>query len=102
MRTIYIDSEFKCHVVNNGTMTAAETDFFDGKCDRFVEGHRFIPSEFKWTRQDGTVFQGEMISPWRDYNILTAYQEQYESMALNAEVIEKAAAYDILTEGAYV
>lgn len=102
MRTIYIDSEFKCHVTNDGTMTAVETDLFSGKCDRFIEGYRFIPAGRSWSRQDGVVFQGEMISPWKDYNILAAYQEQYESMVLNAEVIEKAAAYDILTEGAYV
>ena len=40
MRTIYIDSEFKCHVSNDGNMSAVETNFFDGKCDAFVEGHR--------------------------------------------------------------
>lgn len=102
MKTIYIDTEFKCHVQDDGTMTSIETDRFDGKCDRFIEGYRFVPSGQSWTRQDGAVFRGEMISPWKDYAILAAYQEQYESMALNADVIEKAAAYDILTEGAYV
>ena len=30
MKTIYIDSDFKCHLVDDGTMTAVETDFFDG------------------------------------------------------------------------
>lgn len=38
MRTIYIDSERKCHTIDDGTMTAVETDFFDGKCDTYVEG----------------------------------------------------------------
>ena len=102
MKTIYIDSDFKCHIQNDGVMTPIETDRFDGKCDRFIEGYRFVPAGSSWTRHDGAVFQGEMISPWKDYSILAAYQEQYESMMLNAEVIEKAAAYDILTEGAYV
>jgi len=32
MKTIYIDSDFKCHVSNDDTMRAVETDFFDGKC----------------------------------------------------------------------
>ena len=27
---IYIDADFKCHVSDDGTMTAVETDFFDG------------------------------------------------------------------------
>lgn len=102
MRKIYIDDQFICHTVNDGAMTAVDTDFFDGKCNKFVEGHRYIPSGSVWIRQDGAVFQGEMISPWKDYSILAAYQEQYEAMALNDDVIEKAAAYDILTEGAYV
>ena len=102
MRKIYIDSDFKCHVSEDPALIEIQTDFFDGKCNRFIEGYRFIPAGESWTRQDGAVFQGEMISPWMDYRILAAYQEQYESMELNAEVIEKAAAYDILTEGAYV
>ena len=33
MKKIYIDNGFKCHVTDDGTMTAIETDFFDGKCD---------------------------------------------------------------------
>ena len=78
MRTIYIDSEFKCHVSDDGTMAAAETDFFDGRCDMFVEGYRFIPEGESWTREDGTVFRGEMIAPWKPFDVLTAYQQEYE------------------------
>ena len=78
MRTIYIDSEFKCHTVNDGTMTAVETDFFDGKCDTFVEGYRFIPSGESWTREDGVVFLGEMIAPWKDFSELDKAQREYE------------------------
>lgn len=74
MRTIYVDSEFKCHVTNDGTMTAVETDFFDGKCDAFVEGYLLVPIDKTWTREDGEVFEGEMISPWKDCNALEAEQ----------------------------
>lgn len=88
MRTIYLDSEFKCHITNDGTMTAVETDFFDGKCDTFVEGYRFVPAGESWIREDGVVFTGEMVAPWMDYNILAAYQQQYETMQA-----ELAAAY---------
>ena len=101
MKTIYIDSEFRCHTSNDGTMTAVETDFFDNKCDKFIEGYRVIPEERAWIREDGRVFYGPMIAPWKDIRILNAYQEQYEQMAASG-VIEKAAAYDILTEGASV
>lgn len=79
MRTIYIDSEFKCHVTNDGTMTAVGTDFFDGKCQTFIEGYRFVPAGESWTREDGTVFHGEMIAPWADYSALAAAQTQYET-----------------------
>ena len=78
MRTIYIDSDFKCHVTDDGTMTAVETDFFDGKCDTFIEGYRFVPAGEVWTRPDGKVFKGEMIAPWKPYSDLAAYQLQYE------------------------
>lgn len=88
MRTIYIDSEFKCHISNDGTMTAVETDIFDGKCAAFIEGIRFVPDGESWTREDGVVFTGEMVAPWMDYNILAAYQQQYETMQA-----ELAAAY---------
>lgn len=78
MRTIFIDSDFKCHSVNDGTMTAVETDWFDGKCDAFIEGYRFVPSGERWTRSDGEVFTGEMIAPWKPYAELDAAQRQYE------------------------
>lgn len=99
MRTIYLDREFKCHVSDDGTMTSVSTDFFDGKCDSFVKGFRVIPAGQSWIREDGRVFNGEMIAPWTDYRILQAYQEQYKQMEVSSDIIEKAAAYDILMEG---
>lgn len=86
MRTIYLDSEFKCHITNDGNMTAVETDFFDGKCDTFVEGYRFVPAGESWTRPDGVVFHGEMIAPFKPYSELAAAQRQYE--ADQAELLE--------------
>lgn len=82
MRTIYIDSEFKCHVTNDGTMTEVETAFFDGKCDAFIEGYRFVPDGKTWTRSDGVAFYGEMISPWKDYAELDNAQREYERRVL--------------------
>ena len=96
MRTIYIDTDFKCHTSNDGTMTAVETDFFDGKCDTFIEGYRFIPSGESWTRSDGVVFQGEMIAPWKLYSELAAAQAQYE-----LDMAEAAAAYQEGVDSAY-
>ena len=82
MRTIYIDSNSKCHVSNDGTMTAIETDVFDGKCDMFVEGYRFVPKDGSWTRSDGVVFEGRMITPWKPYAELDAAQREYERQLL--------------------
>ena len=48
---IYIDSAYRCHTVNDGTMTAVETEFFDGKCQTFIEGYCFIPSGQTWIRR---------------------------------------------------
>ena len=82
MKTIYIDSNFKCHVTNDGTMISVETDFFDGRCDTFIEGYRFVPAGETWTREDGVAFQGEMISPWKDYTELDSAQREYERQLL--------------------
>ena len=82
MTTIYIDSEFKCHTVNDGTMTAIETSFFDGRCGAFIEGYRVVPAGESWTRPDGVVFNGEMVAPWKDYAELDAAQREYERQKL--------------------
>jgi hypothetical protein len=76
---VYIDNDFKCHVTNDGTMTAVEDEFFDGKCDTFIEGFRLKPYGKRWVRSDGEVFEGpKMISPWKDYDELDAAQHEYE------------------------
>lgn len=75
---IYIDSEYKCHLEDDGTMTSYETDFFEGKCDTYIEGYRLVPEGETWTRDDGEEFSGLMISPWRNSEILDAAQQEYE------------------------
>lgn len=79
MKTIFLDSDYKCHIANDGTMAEIQTDYFDGKCQTFVEGYRFVPAGEKWTREDGVEFSGEMIAPWKPYNELAAAQAQYET-----------------------
>ena len=95
--TIYIDSDYKCHTSPGEGMTAVETDFFDGKCRQHIEGYRLVPAGQSWTREDGQVFTGEMIAPWRDYAILAEFQSIYEEeLAKQAEAQE---ALNILLEG---
>lgn len=84
---IYIDNEYKCHVTDDGTMAAVEIDFFDGKCAAFIEGFRYVPLGDTWTRPDGFIFTGEMISPWKPYlplvNAQLKYEKELSDAALN-------------------
>lgn len=87
MKTIYLNSEFMCHVTDTGSLQAIETEVFDGKCDNYIEGYRYVPDDQTWTRDDGVQFTGPMVSPYKDYNILAAYQEQYQE---DGEAVEQA------------
>lgn len=76
--TIYIDADYKCHTAPGDGLTAVETAAFDGKCKQFIEGYRFVPAGQSWTREDGEVFHGEMVAPWRDYELLAEFQAIYD------------------------
>ena len=76
--TIYIDNDYKCYTSPANGLTAIETDFFDGKCRQLIEGYRFVPAGETWTRKDGQVFAGEMVAPWRNYELLVELQSIYE------------------------
>ena len=78
MKTIYLDSDFKCHISGDDTMTAVETAAFDGKCDAYIEGYRFVPGGKTWVREDGVEFSGEMIAPWKPWQVLEEAQREYE------------------------
>lgn len=88
--TVYIDSDFKCHVEVADGLVAVETDRFDGKCRTLIEGYRFVPSGETWTRSDGTVFRGEMVAPWKDYSELAAAQAGYEEAAAELQDMQEA------------
>lgn len=75
---IYIDSEYRCFAADDGTRREIETENFDGKCQTYLEGFRFIPAGESWVRDDGVVFTGEMAVPAVDYRILEAAQHEYE------------------------
>ena len=78
MKTIYLDSDFKCHIFGDDTMTAVETAAFDGKCDTYIEGYRFVPGGKTWVREDGVEFSGEMVAPWKPWQVLEEAQREYE------------------------
>lgn len=80
--TIYVDNDYKCHVADDGTMTVVDTDAFDGKCNEYIEGYRFVPAGETWTRDDGVQFAGQMVSPWRDIRQYNSEQQQYNQTLL--------------------
>ena len=95
MKTIYIDSDFRCHLINPDiTYTAVETDAFDGKCDTYIEGYRFIPMGQTWTRDDGVVFAGEMIAAWKPWAELDAVQREYEREQYTALLSKLSEVYE--------
>lgn len=96
---IYIDTDYKCHVTDDGTMRAVETDYFNGKCPEYIEGFRIVPEGETWTRSDGVKFNGEMIAAWKDYALLQAAQKEYEAQEierLRAELADATAALELL------
>lgn len=94
--TIYIDTDYKCHLTDDGTMTAIETSFFDGYCGEYIEGYRFVPEGATWTREDGEVFHGEMICPWTDWTKLYATQILYEYKQYATQNADMLAALEVL------
>ena len=95
--TIYIDNDYKCHVSPGEGLTAVETDAFDGKCRQYIEGYRFVPADETWIREDGHVFHGEMIAPWKSYEILADLQALYEEE--QAKQADMAAALEAVYTG---
>ena len=94
---IYLDANFLCHISDTGGLTAGETTAFDGKCRQYIEGYRFVPAGESWTREDGAVFHGEMVAPWRDYAILAELQAAYEEAM--AKTADMQAALDAIYSG---
>ena len=87
---IYIDNDYKCHTTPGEGLTAVETDAFNDKCHQYIEGYRFVPKDYIWTREDGVDFEGEMIAPFRDYEILAELQSVYDEQQQTINEYEAA------------
>lgn len=73
---IYINNQFKCHTTYSEGLREIECDFFDGKCQTFIEGYRYIPLGETYTNEDGVEFNGEMVAPFINIQILLAAQNE--------------------------
>ena len=81
---IYIDADFKCHTVNDGTMRELDVSFFDNTCPEWIERYSYVPAGETWVREDGVMCTGEMVSPWKDLSDAYAAQTAYVT-AQNAQ-----------------
>ena len=68
---VYVDKNKHCHPNDDGTMTPVEIDFFNNKCDAFIEGYAYDDSK-------GYA----QIYPWKPYSELEAAQRTYEKQLL--------------------
>lgn len=76
---IYIDSDFRCHTAPAENLREFDVPYFDDKCDTLINGYRYVPAGETWMREDGEVFNGEMIAPAVNYETLGIAQLQYEN-----------------------
>lgn len=72
MKIIYVDNEYKCHLISDGTMKEIQQTFFNDKCDTFIEGYCYDDSR-------GYV----QVYPWKPYEELIAAQHEYEQQKLS-------------------
>ena len=93
MKTIYIDSNFMCHLINDETMIEVQTDIFDELCNNAIELMRFVPHNYEWIRPDGRIIHGEFIQATDSVKI-DAYQKQW--MEDQAQIEDMQNALEIL------
>lgn len=87
---IYIDKDFRCHTKPADGRREHECSFFDGKCEKFINGYRYVPDGETWIRSDGIEFTGEMISPIENPVILNIYDDvdkAKECIVANSEYV---------------
>lgn len=80
MRTIYLNSDFRCFLAPVEGSTPIETDIFDGKSDAYIQASRYVPSGYTWTRKDGQEFSGEMVTFWKKYDEVEEQKYQIEQL----------------------
>lgn len=81
---VYIDSNFKCHTTNDGTMTPVEEEFFDYKCKEFIEGYCLKPDNMVWVLDSGEILSdGKIITNFKPYSELNLAQQKYDREQLD-------------------
>ena len=89
MKTIYLDNNYMCHIINDGTMAEVQTDEFDNLCNNAIELMRFVPQGEMWERPDGRIIYGEFIQA-TDSDKIDSYQRQYMEDQAQMEDMQNA------------
>lgn len=83
MRTIYVDSAFRCFTTAAEDRRAVETDVFDNLCENAIETMVFVPA--------GEIYKGvvcaEGFVQCTDSKLFDAYQKQYQEQLAETEAI---------------
>lgn len=93
---IYIDPDYKCYVTPAEDRREVETDYFDGKCDAYIEGYCYVPAGENWILPTGEILRGEMAFPWKDHLFLYKAQLAYDVSLLKTELEDADAALTVL------
>ena len=75
MKTIFLDSDFMCHLTDDGTRTEVQTDALDHLCDRAIELMRYVPEGRVWFNPRGFAVHGEFIQA-TDSSKIDSFQAQ--------------------------
>lgn len=101
MTVYYLDTDYRLYTEQDAEesflLWEDTEDMFDDKCRAFIEGYRVVPEGETWTRSDGEAFDGLMITPAVDFDVLLAAQSAYEQA--NAEAAQEADTIGEMDEG---
>lgn len=77
MKTIYLDTDFMCHLSNDGMMVEIQTDVFDSIADDAIQYYRYIPQGEEWADSKGRVLHGLFIQATNSKEIERIIQQAY-------------------------
>ena len=76
---VYLDSNYVCHLTNDGTMREIESEYLDGLAPTVIEKTRFIPENETWVRPDGVSVFGLVKETIESIDGIENTQEQYRA-----------------------
>lgn len=76
MKELYLDSEYMCHLEDDGTRLYYSTDVFDETADAAIPYYRLIPDGMSWRNpKTGRQYVGPFIQATNSQKIMQVTQE---------------------------